>query len=366
MPASDTSSKPGTNAPPNRALEAAAWAAAAEDLADWAWAGLVNRADAWGRYGGRGPWTAKGQLGWPLLVRHFRARSRAEVLGLHSTGTDNTCLWGALDIDWHGPTSTAPAVNLRAAQAWYGRLVRMGFRPLLCDSNGRGGFHLAILFAAAVATARVFHFLKWLIADHRTHGMASAPETFPKQPQVAPAGQPGQFGNWLRVPGRHHTQDHWSRVWDGSCWLEGTRAVEFILALGGDLVDLVPELPAGQPAPRPVRRAVAHAGGNLSAVIARYLARLPNGGEGTGRDDTAYNFACFLVRDLALADDIALAWLQRWDAGNNPPKGRARLEEILAGAHRYGRNAYGCGRPATTQRRDRHGHVILTSSVEVK
>jgi hypothetical protein len=28
------------------------------------------------------------------------------------------------------------------------------------------------------------------------------------------------------------------------------------------------------------------------------------------------------VRELSLADEVALDWLERWDAGNNPPKGR--------------------------------------------
>jgi len=57
----------------------------------------------------------------------------------------------------------------------------------------------------------------------------------------------------------------------------------------------------------------------------------------------AFNFAAFLVRDLQLPDDQALSWLSHWDSGNSPPKGEDRLREIIASAHRYGRNAYGSG-----------------------
>jgi hypothetical protein len=39
------------------------------------------------------------------------------------------------------------------------------------------------------------------------------------------------FGNRLRLPGRHHTREHWSRVWDGGRWREGDEAIDFIVAL---------------------------------------------------------------------------------------------------------------------------------------
>jgi hypothetical protein len=105
---------------------------------------------------------------------------------------------------------------------------------------------------------------------------------------------------------------------------------------------------------------------NVSRRIAAYAARLPNLAAGQGRDDVAYHFACFLARDMALPDDVALAWLARWDAGNSPPKGPAALREILGNAHAYGRAAYGCGRQPEGPRRDRRGHIILTSRVEVR
>ena len=52
----------------------------------------------------------------------------------------------------------------------------------------------------------------------------------------------------------------------------------------------------------------------------------------------------YLVRDMRLADDVALQWLERWDAGNRPPKGEKALRKVIASAHAYGRATYGSGR----------------------
>jgi hypothetical protein len=64
---------------------------------------------------------------------------------------------------------------------------------------------------------------------------------------------------------------------------------------------------------------------------------------GQHRDDYAFQFATFLVRDLGLSDSDALAWLEEWDARNAVPKGARRLQEILNNAHAYGQRAYGAG-----------------------
>jgi len=367
---------------------AVAWSAAAPNLATWAFDRLVNRIDAWGAYraekaigqeyalpdGRKGKLgeqqTVKGRLSRSVLIRHFQARDRSAIIGLHTAGVDNQSRGGALDIDWHGPTSTAADVNLNAALSWFGALVRQGFHPLLTESNGQGGFHLRVLLAGEVPADRLFYFLKNLTNDHKRLGFDKPPEQFPKQPDVRRCRK--GLGNWLRLPGRHHKRDFWSRVWDGERWLEGPRAIDFILSLTGDAPDLVPSIPL--PAARTSRRQPVHGGqpSNLSKRIAAYMWRLPNLGEGQGRDDVAFNFAAFLVRDLALDDAIALDWLERWDAGNTPPKGRDRLVEIIRNAHAYGQRPVGCARDLdpTTEKSvvlagGRPGHVILRCRVEI-
>jgi hypothetical protein len=72
-----------------------------------------------------------------VLAQHFRALETCHVIGLHSTSLENTSRWAAVDVDWHGDTSTAPEVNFPAALHWYDVLCRLGFHPLLTDSNGK-------------------------------------------------------------------------------------------------------------------------------------------------------------------------------------------------------------------------------------
>jgi hypothetical protein len=55
----------------------------------------------------------------------------------------------------------------------------------------------------------------------------------------------------------------------------------------------------------------------------------------------AFGFAAWLARDLALPDHIALPWLEAWDSGNNPPKGKDRLAVILQNARTYGQKQIG-------------------------
>jgi hypothetical protein len=166
------------------------------------------------------------------------------------------------------------------------------------------------------------------------------------------------------LPGRHHTnRDHWSLVWDGSRWIEGDRAIEYILALAGDPPNLIPD-PPPEP-PRRARRAVPYrpaAGDNLTLRVVAYMSRLPHLGEGQGRDDVAFHFAAWLTRDMALDDESALRWLERWDAGNRPPKGEKALSEILVNVHQYARNEVGCGLGGS----GRHFHTVLRAEMGVR
>ncbi len=243
----------------NRSTEA--WRAYAPDLARWSWR-FVNRIDVWGSYRSlheRGKEFTrtdgrKGKLGMittrpakanrgkvllteSIIVRHYEGWDVGHLVGLHTTSPEITSRWGAAEIDWHGPASTGPEVNLAATLGWYEKLRNLGFQPLLIDSNGAGGYHLRFLFTEPVPTPRAYAFLRWLVNDHRNYGLPTPPEVFPKQPQID-AQNP--YGNWLRLPGRHHTRDHWSQVWDGARWLEGTEAIHHILTLSGDPPGLIP------------------------------------------------------------------------------------------------------------------------------
>jgi hypothetical protein len=350
--------------PPDKlSSTSSAWHARAGELADWALTHIVNRSDACGSYYHGGQVTRRVTVTRALLVRHYQALQAGDIIGLHTADADNRSKGGALDIDQHGDDPARAEANRLAALRWYGMLVRQGFRPLLTASNGKGGYHLRVLLAEPIDAARVYHFLRRLTADHRRVGLNKPPEQFPKQADVRKCAK--GLGNWIRVPGRHHKKNYWSEIWDGSRWLSGHDAIDYMLALTGDDPRLIPDVPPVlNVQPRRVFT-VRATGNNLSARIAAYMARLPNLAEGQGRDDVAFRFAAWLVRDMEVADSIALDWLERWDRGNSPPKGREALAIILKNANAYGQRDRGCGLSPERPEYDRHGHRILRATAEI-
>src|SRR5262249_13888907 len=183
--------------------------------------------------GPKGARRARGPLTAAVLVNHFQREATEARVGLHSTYRDEAgecwSRWGAVDLDAHPGQPCDPDPNLRYALALYAAAGALGFRPLLFDSNGRGGYHLLLVFSAPVSTRTVFSLLQWLIRDWGSHGFTRPPETFPRQPGIAEC----KYGNWLRLPGRHHTRAHHTRVWDGGRWLEADEAIRLIVQTEG-------------------------------------------------------------------------------------------------------------------------------------
>lgn len=334
--------------------EAAAWAARAGDLAAWAWRVLVNRTDAWGGYwrldqpdgthGKAKQWTKprESQRGLRFLegddlARHFRGQCLADLVGLHTTSPANRCRWGVIDIDHHGPDSPDPALNERAALGWWQRLGALGLGPLLLDSDGKGGYHLWVVFAQPVPSWRVYWLLHNLTAGFAACGLTAAPEHFPKQPFL----QKIPYGNWVRLPGRHHTKPHWTKVFDGGAWQAGDAAIDLLLATEGVSPELIPDaLASPPPAKTPARRRPSHRLSSQSSDkgIAAYLAKVPHLAEGQGRHRNAYTAAAFLLRDKGLSEEQALPWLIDWDLGNCPPLGEDELRKQMACALKYGQH----------------------------
>jgi hypothetical protein len=363
------------------ASTAAAWRDRAEELAEWTWEYLVNRTDAWGGYwldndGSKHQTTRphprrRGQvlLTQSVLRQHYQAARLNDLVGLHATSPENTCKWIGLDLDSHGDGGD-PAANRRAALAWFTILMELGFTPLLTGSNGRGGYHLRVLFLEPIPSELAHYFALWIVRDHCSHGLKVPPEIFPKQPRIKPDG----YGNWLRLPGRHHTRDYWSAVWVGDRAVTGDEAGRHVLSITPSPMSLIPmearKVPrAGIRPPRQSPRPTCSNGSALDRRITAYIARCPNLNEGQGRDDVAYGLACWLARDLALPDDEALTWLEQWDAGNRPPKGGDRLQQILVNAREYGQRSQGSGLARETSFRPgvryRHGKAFVSFEVEV-
>jgi hypothetical protein len=224
------------------------WRDRAAELADWTQRHLVNRTDVWGRYVRKkkndseeefrnsaitAPFRderGKVFLAESSLEKHFRTKASNGVLGLHSSSTDQTSRWLAIDVDLHEPDdlSVTPQGNFVAARAWYTKLQELGLDPLLFDSNGIGGFHLLVVFAEPLSTQTVHDFAAQLVSDFEMRGLDQMPEIFPGTSRW------NHYGSWLRLPGRHHSRDHYTRVWndepwDDDHWLCGHDAIDRIL-----------------------------------------------------------------------------------------------------------------------------------------
>lgn len=213
------------------------WHHRANELAKWAMTHCVNRTDAWGKYYlDHESNTVKlccekqGDRVRPLdhtrLQRHFEARDCYDVVGLYSLGTDSLGRWAAVDIDRHDETAT-PEQTRSFALEIYQSLRRIGFHPLLTDSDGKGGYHIRCFFRQPVTGDQLFRFARWITKSWNQYGFAKRPESFPKQPVIAP----GRYGNWLRLLGRHPKRDHYPAGFDGRNWIEGDPLINYILRL---------------------------------------------------------------------------------------------------------------------------------------
>lgn len=225
----------------------AAWHDRADDLARWAMARLVNRTDRCGGYYAKDGATHQttrpargardGFVSHGLLVGHFTATGTDDVIGVHALAPDSCGKWLGIDIDAHPGTTADPEANRAFALAMYDELTRSGFHCLLYASNGRGGYHLLVLFDAPVPGETLVTFGAWLVRGHREFGFTKPPEVFPKQARLEGTTE---WGNWLRIVGHHHTRDYWPEVFDGGVWVSGAAAVEHVLSLDGDDPTLIP------------------------------------------------------------------------------------------------------------------------------
>ena len=166
-----------------------------------------------------------------IIGKHFRATDGGGVLGLHAASRDGTSRWLAIDIDLHDDDdlSVTKEGNFVAAIAWWKKLREQGLDPILIDSNGKGGFHLFVFFARPMDSKSVRAFCELTVADFGKHGLDHPPDIFPGN------FGPNHYGSWLRVPGRHHTRLHISKIWndepfDEQQWLEGHDCIDAIFS----------------------------------------------------------------------------------------------------------------------------------------
>jgi len=317
-----------------------AWSREASWLARWTQDKLVNRTDVYGSYlspGRRVPgknnnYTAPankehrlpGTLTTEIIEDHYRGNDQGQLIGLHAISPECTCKWFLVDIDQHGDDKAALAeANAKAAFGWHAELQQRGFHPLLLNSNGAGGYHLLVVFSEAVASQRVFAFANQLVQDYAARGLAQVPEVFPKQPDV---NDQRRYGNWARIPGRHHTRDHWTKVWDGKNWLEDQAAVDAIVSITGDSPDLIPAVPCN----RSHRVGVGQARPQYeSAYGCEDWLDILQGKEPGSRHQSLLQLAGFLLGKRlppAIVEELCVIWNE---ARNDPPREEEHVRQTV-------------------------------------
>jgi putative DNA primase/helicase len=223
-------------------LELKPWQRHAEELARWTMERLVVRADAYGGYyvakdGGTRRCKRDGAVTLDLLANHFGLSTPDTIIGLYTTSLDDQCKGWTTDLDRHDDDSDdLVEKNMVFALDRYRMLEDLGFHPLLIASNGMGGLHLRGFFADLVPAAQVRAFGLWQAREWERFGLPREPEVFPKQGSIG-----GNYGNFVRLFGRHHKRRFLSRVWDGKTWREGEEAIQIILGRKGDPASLIPE-----------------------------------------------------------------------------------------------------------------------------
>ena len=310
---------------------------------------LVNRDDAFGRYRpldrreAGSAITEKRAITTADFLRHAIGRKPDHVVGLHTTSAENTSRWGGLDVDCHAPDAEQAERNRATAQRLASTARGIGFAPLVEDSNGAGGYHVWLLFDGPVPTPAVFRLLGAIVAES---GVDDAIELFPKQPRL----DLGEYGNWLRLPGRHHSRAHVSRLSNGGTWATGddmlrcwamhprTPAAQVHEIVGPEMS---PDMPQPFPSPsreqrEPLAKVSRERGStDRGARLRAYVAAMPRG-LGDGRKRATYVFACRLLHDFARSQDECATIVHAWNAKNTPPLEVERVDGIIQNAAKYG------------------------------
>jgi len=288
-----------------------AWGTHAEALADWALSRIVVRSDVYGAYYKAGEEfkqrTAHEPLTQALLVRHFFGEI---TIGAHSLSPPSTdlCKSVAADIDAHDSQPFDADQNLACALYVSKLMAEFGLHPVVFDSNGKGGYWVRAFFKKPIPGAVARWLGDWIKERIRDRGLPDF-EWFPKQAELTLACP---YGNWIRLPGKHHKRDHWTRI-AGSApdeWLEGEAAVRRLIAIAGDdpkrLLDSYKE---AQPAGTKTSSRTCAGAGTRDApdleTLREALAALP--------DDVVIDYDSWLHVGMALHHWDRDAGLELWD-----------------------------------------------------
>jgi len=205
---------------------ASVWAEHSEALADWTLSRIFVRRDVYGINRADGSrLTGHGVVNRDLLIRHYAGK---DSLGAHLTSPDNLCLNLIADVDAHTEKDD-PQVNWACVNLVIDTLAQFKLTPLICDSNGKGGYHVRQFFKKPVPSEVAYWLGRQIRERLKVSGLPDI-EVFPKGDAVT---LHTPYGNWVRLPGKHHKRDHYTRIYLGK-WLDGADAISAILKIAGD------------------------------------------------------------------------------------------------------------------------------------
>ena len=183
-----------------------------DELTRWAYTSLYARDDAYPAWSKKtGDWRCVHEDLTEAVARdHFHGR---QTIGTYPPlGRDGRCLWVGWDIDRHdgepGATRGEPAIRLHALSSdWFAWERTRSWRT----PTGRAGVHVWLRFAKrSCPVSLAYSVAAWLTAGlpeedpRRSVSQAAGPE---RDPQVRQ--------QQMRLPGKHHKRDHWSRSGTG-------------------------------------------------------------------------------------------------------------------------------------------------------
>ena len=210
------------------------WSRQSVNLAQFVMANMVNRTDAYGVYRGGKSFTNKTELNESVIADHFKDKG---TIGLHAMSEAGTCKWCCWDFDCHHGDMETSLKNVFEAGQLVNRLTTTPFDiyPLVENSDGKGGVHVWLRFNDALAVQCLHLWAKDIAGD-------LACEVNPKQSKVGKPGKPGFFGNFVRLPGKHHKRDHWSGVTMGNDFAAAAMFDETLSgswAFGAEAADMI-------------------------------------------------------------------------------------------------------------------------------
>lgn len=239
------------------------------------------------------------------------------------TPVEDTCRFTAIDVD---KRSTTMARSLIRAT----RALGLADNEFLLESSGNKGFHLWIFYADKVPAGRAMLLGKIICKEA---GMFGKVEIFPKQSHVSE----GQFGNLIKLPGRHAVSGRYSRFFSVDIhpqdvgWLRCIRQLSpqrlsQILAAKEDHM-----LPVTNPSkiPRPSRK-------NIPCIDLLFA-----GVQEGNRNYAALRLAVFL-KDHGLPLGVTVGTLNVWNESNQPPLSPGELNNTIQHVYRKDYHGYNC------------------------